>query len=154
MVRFARNCSALMGAGEFSTIKTANLAMIQATRQLMVRCNVFVAPVTSHLKSMQVSQTMNAGTAAELKAFEAMGKKDHAGSCLDTILQRHRCSALSRYSQVPLSTGSTPSSTSALLGRTWRRQKTATVLQCAFSVAAQSLRAASLHRFFRLPSKL
>jgi hypothetical protein len=25
-----------MGAGEFSTIKTANLAMIQATRQLMV----------------------------------------------------------------------------------------------------------------------
>lgn len=34
--RFTRNCSALMGAGEFSTIKTANLAMIQATRQLMV----------------------------------------------------------------------------------------------------------------------
>ena len=29
-----------MGAGEFSTIKTANLAMIQATRQLMVRCSV------------------------------------------------------------------------------------------------------------------
>ena len=35
-VRFARNCTALMGAGEFSTIRTANQAMIQATRQLMV----------------------------------------------------------------------------------------------------------------------
>ena len=46
LCRFTRNCSALMGAGEFSTIKTANLAMIQATRQLMVRfycvCGVFV----------------------------------------------------------------------------------------------------------------
>jgi hypothetical protein len=47
LCRFTRNCSALMGAGEFSTIKTANLAMIQATRQLMVRlwrvCGVSVA---------------------------------------------------------------------------------------------------------------
>lgn len=59
---FTRNCSALMGAGEFSTIKTANLAMIQATRQLMV------------------SQAMNAGTASEVKASEAMIKKDHAGA--------------------------------------------------------------------------
>jgi hypothetical protein len=66
----------------------------------------------------QVSQTMNAGTAAELKAFEAMSKKDHAGKCL-AILHCSRISdVLTRRSQAPPSSGSTLSSTSTPPGRT------------------------------------
>jgi hypothetical protein len=34
---------------------------------------------------VQVSQAMNSGTAAELKASEAMVKKDHAGVCSGAV---------------------------------------------------------------------
>jgi hypothetical protein len=88
--RYTRNCSALMGAGEFSTIKTANLAMIQATRQLMVRRSATAPLVTQGLMHgplfVQVSQAMHAGTAAESKACEGMGKKDYAGILLSGTL--------------------------------------------------------------------
>ncbi len=43
--------------------------------------------VTHHL--LQVSQTQNAGTAAELKAFEAMGKKDYAGNSSAFLRSSH-----------------------------------------------------------------
>ena len=69
---------------------------------------------------------MNAGTASEVKASEAMVKKDHAGN-LEGLQQRS--SALIRVLQAPQSTGNTPSSTSTRRGRTWWRERTATALR-------------------------